>query len=287
MAVIGSGPAGLACADQLNHVGHHVTVYERADRIGGLLMYGIPNMKLDKQIVQRRIDLMAAEGVEFVINTEVGRDVSGPELRQRYHAVVLCCGAAKPRDLPIEGRRLGGVHFAMEFLHGNTKHLLDKAPGRPPISAAGLDVIVIGGGDTGADCVGTSLRHGCKSITQFEILPQPPLERQPDNPWPEWPKVLRVDYGQEEAIARFGADPRNYLITARRFLGDEQGHVAAVETIAIEWVVNDSGRPLPARDSRHRASLARPACLAGDGLSGPRRRSVGANGCGTRPPLEC
>jgi glutamate synthase (NADPH/NADH) small chain len=258
VAVVGSGPAGLACAAQLNHAGHHVTVFERADRIGGLLMYGIPNMKLDKGVVQRRVDLLAAEGVTFVANTEIGKDLPASQLSADFDAVVLCGGATKPRDLPIEGRGLQGVHFAMEFLHGNTKHLLDgglrvtgyglrgaeSRASEAPISAAGLDVIVIGGGDTGTDCVGTSLRHGCKSVTQFEILPQPPLERQADNPWPEWPKVLRVDYGQEEALARFGADPRSYCITAKRFIGDDQGRLAAVETVEIEWVTGNNGSGL-------------------------------------------
>ncbi|RME52826.1 MAG: glutamate synthase subunit beta, partial [Caldilineae bacterium] len=196
VAVVGSGPAGLACAAQLNAAGHWVTVYERADRIGGLLMYGIPNMKLDKDVVQRRIDLMAEEGVTFVTNTEIGKDISAQDLREEFDALVLCCGATKPRDLPVPGRELEGIHFAVDFLRANTKSLLDSrngAPVRPPISAEGLDVIVIGGGDTGTDCVGTSLRQKCRSLVQFEILPQPPLERQPDNPWPEWPKVLRVD----------------------------------------------------------------------------------------------
>ncbi|MEZ4634845.1 MAG: FAD-dependent oxidoreductase [Caldilineaceae bacterium] len=193
----------------MNSAGHNVTVYERADRIGGLLMYGIPNMKLDKGVVQRRIDLMAAEGVEFVTGVEIGKDIPAKKLHEEFDAVVLCCGATKARDLPIEGRELSGIHLAMDFLRGNTKALLDQYSGsngkgghHPPISAEGKDVIVIGGGDTGTDCVGTSLRHKAKSVVQFEILPQPPLERQADNPWPEWPKILRVDYGQAEAIAR-------------------------------------------------------------------------------------
>ena len=218
VAVVGSGPSGLACAAQLNRAGHLVTVYERADRIGGLLMYGIPNMKLDKATVQRRIDLLAQEGITFVTNTAVGVDLPATKLRQEFDAVVLCCGATKPRDLPIEGRELHGIHYAMEFLHANTKSLLDSthADGNY-ISATDKHVIVIGGGDTGTDCVGTSLRHGCRSLSQFEILPRPPDERQDDNPWPEWPKIYRVDYGQEEAAARFGADPRTYLIMTEKF----------------------------------------------------------------------
>jgi glutamate synthase (NADPH) small chain len=245
VAVVGSGPSGLACADQLNRAGHKVTVYERADRIGGLLMYGIPNMKLDKHTVQRRIDLMAAEGVTFVTNTEIGKDLPARALLDDFDATVLCCGATKPRDLPIEGRDLAGIHFAMDFLRTNTKTLLDGGNGSvsaPPISAEGLDVIVIGGGDTGTDCVGTSLRHNCKSLVQFEILPQPPLERQPDNPWPEWPKVLRVDYGQAEAMARFGDDPRHYCITTKKFVGDEQGRLKELHTVEVEWQWSN-GRP--------------------------------------------
>ncbi len=247
VAVVGSGPAGLACADQLNHAGHQVTVYERADRIGGLLMYGIPNMKLDKNIVQRRIDLMAAEGVEFVVNTEVGKDLPAQKLKEEFDAVVLCGGATKARDLPIEGRELDGIHFAMEFLTANTKNVLNGAtPSGDFISAQGLDVIVIGGGDTGTDCVGTSLRHGCKTLTQFEILPEPPRERQPDNPWPEWPKILRVDYGQEEAIARDGGDPRIYCIMTQKFVADEKGRVKELHTVDVEWVTGNNGtRPYP------------------------------------------
>ncbi|MFB3077708.1 MAG: glutamate synthase subunit beta, partial [Lysobacterales bacterium] len=226
VAVVGSGPSGLSCAAQLNKAGHLVTVYERADRIGGLLMYGIPNMKLDKALVQRRIDILAQEGITFVTSTAIGVDIPARQLQQDFDAVVLCSGATKPRDLPAPGRDLKGIHFAMEFLHANTKSLLDSnhADGAY-ISATDKNVIVIGGGDTGTDCVGTSLRHKCKTLTQFEILPQPPAERQPDNPWPEWPKVLRVDYGQEEAAARFGDDPRIYLIQTEKFVANADGHV--------------------------------------------------------------
>ena len=245
VAVVGSGPAGLACADQLNHVGHRVTVFERADRIGGLLMYGIPNMKLDKATVQRRVDLMVAEGIHFVTNTEVGVDLSAQKLTEDFDAVVLCGGATKPRDLPIEGRELGGIHFAMEFLTANTRNVLNTPPA-DFISAEGLDVIVIGGGDTGTDCVGTSLRQGCKSLTQFEILPEPPGERQPDNPWPEWPKILMTDYGQQEAIALDGADPRIFSIMTTKIVGDEQGRGQEWHTIQVEWVTGNNGtRPYP------------------------------------------
>src|SRR5207302_3761856 len=221
VAVVGSGPSGLACAAQLNRAGHLVTVFERADRIGGLLMYGIPNMKLDKHYVQRRVDLLAAEGVTFVTNCEVGKDYPAEKLRQDFHAVVLCGGATAARDLPAEGRHLKGIHFAMEFLHGNTKSLLDGGPKNGQfLSAKDKDVIVIGGGDTGTDCVGTSMRHGCRSLVQFEILPRPPDERAPDNPWPQWPKVYMMDYGQLEVAKKFGKDPRVYAIATQRFEGD-------------------------------------------------------------------
>ncbi|MGQ4810311.1 Glutamate synthase [NADPH] small chain [Candidatus Entotheonellaceae bacterium PAL068K] len=248
VAVVGSGPAGLACAAQLNRTGHLVTVYERADRIGGLLMYGIPNMKLDKAVVQRRVELMASEGVRFITNTAVGIDLPAMRLRQEFDAIVLCCGATKPRDLPIEGRGLNGIHFAMEFLHANTKSLLDSehADGKY-ISATDKHVVVIGGGDTGTDCVGTALRHTCKSLEQFEILPRPPDTRQPDNPWPEWPKIHRVDYGQEEAKARFGRDPRTFLIMTEKFVGDAYGHVKELHTVDIEWARGDNGQLFPKR----------------------------------------
>jgi glutamate synthase (NADPH/NADH) small chain len=248
VAVVGSGPSGLAAADQLNHAGHLVTVFERADRIGGLLMYGIPNMKLDKSVVQRRIDLMAAEGVQFVTRTEVGKNYPAEKLLSSFDAVVLAGGATKARDLPVPGRELKGVHFAMDFLRANTRNLLGGAlddDDAVTISARGKNVIVIGGGDTGTDCVGTALRHGCRGVIQFEILDQPPLERQPDNPWPEWPKVFKVDYGQEEAAAVFGQDPRHYDITTKQFVGDEHGNLKEVHTVCVEWVTGANGRLAP------------------------------------------
>jgi glutamate synthase (NADPH/NADH) small chain len=242
VAIVGSGPAGLACADMLNRAGHHVTVYERADRIGGLLVYGIPNMKLDKGVVERRVSLLAAEGVEFVTGVCVGRDLPAAKLCADFDAVVLCGGATLARDLDVEGRSLAGIHLAMEFLHENTKSLLDSnLRDGQHISAKDRDVVVIGGGDTGTDCVGTSLRHGCRSLVQLEILPRPPAERAPDNPWPQWPKVYRVDYAQEEAAARFGGDPRHFCAATKRFVGDASGRVKAIETVEIEWV-SEQGR---------------------------------------------
>jgi len=236
VAIIGSGPAGLAAADQLNRAGHAVTVYERADRIGGLLMYGIPNMKLDKALVDRRVSLMRDAGIEFVCNADVGKTHDVAELRARVDAVLLATGATRPRDLPVAGRQLDGVHFAMEFLTANTRSLLDSNLGDGRyISAKDKDVIVIGGGDTGADCIGTALRHGCKSIVNFELLAQPPEARADDNPWPTWPKILRTDYAHEEAIAKFGADPRAYAIVTKRLNDNGSGAVASLGAARVDW----------------------------------------------------
>jgi glutamate synthase (NADPH/NADH) small chain len=247
VAVVGSGPAGLAAAAQLNRAGHTVTVFERADRIGGLLMYGIPNMKLDKSIVERRVHLMEQEGVKFVTSCEVGTQYPVDKMRAEFDAIILCGGATKPNDFftKTEGRNLKGIHFAMEFLTANTKSLLDsRLSDSRYISARGKDVIVIGGGDTGTDCVGTSMRHGCRSLVQFEVLAKPPLERAPDNPWPQWPKVYKLDYGQEEAEAVFGADPRVYAVQTTRFVGDDNGHIKELHTVNVEWV-KDNGRATP------------------------------------------
>ena len=245
VAIIGSGPAGLAAADQLNHAGHLVTVFERADRIGGLLMYGIPNMKLDKQVVQRRVELMRQEGVKFVVNTHVGKQVNGHELLREFDAMILACGATRPRDLPVPGRQLKGIHFALEFLHANTKSLLDSNHRDGAyISAQDRDVIVIGGGDTGTDCIGTALRHGCRNLVNFELLTQPPATRAQDNPWPQWPRIYRLDYGHEEAQTRFGADPRQYCLLTKEFLGDASGAVRAVRTIQVQWA-NTNGKITP------------------------------------------
>jgi glutamate synthase (NADPH/NADH) small chain len=247
VAVVGSGPAGLACAAQLNRAGHNVTVYERADRIGGLLMYGIPNMKLDKAVVQRRVDILAAEGIEFKTGIEVGKDIKADQLQAQYDAVVLTTGATNPRDLPVEGRDLKGVYFAMEFLHANTKSLLDsKLEDGLNISAQGKKVIVIGGGDTGTDCVGTSLRHGCKKVTQLEIMPKPAADRnRVSNPWPQWPANLKTDYGQQEAIKLQGEDPRNFSVMTQKFEGDADGNLVAIHTVEVEWVDNGNGGKMP------------------------------------------
>lgn len=279
VAVIGSGPAGLAAAAQLNSAGHWVTVYERADRPGGLLMYGIPNMKLDKQqVVQRRLDVLEAEGVTFVCNTEVGKDISAENLLKEFDSVVLCTGSTRPRDLPIEGRELKGIHFAMEFLTANTQAVLDGTPGDNYISAAGKDVVIIGGGDTGTDCVGTSIRHGCNSVTQVEIMPQPPETRSAANPWPEWPKVYKMDYGQEEAAAMFGDDPRAYLTTATKFEGDDEGNLKAVHTVQIQWGKDENGRFVPQNVPGTEKVIPAQLVLLAMGFLGPEQPLVDALG---------
>ena len=246
VAVIGSGPAGLAAAAQLNRAGHSVTVLEREDRPGGLLMYGIPNMKLDKrEVVERRLKTMEREGIKFICNAHVGDNVEAQLLRKDFDALVLCTGATQPRDLPVDGRMLAGVHFAMDYLTQSTKALLNGGPDHTPIHARDKDVIVIGGGDTGTDCVATAMRQGCKSLTQLEIMQQPPLDRADDNPWPEWPKVYKLDYGQEEAATKFGADPRTYLTTVKRFGGDATNAVKEVVTVQIEWHKDEKGQFVP------------------------------------------
>jgi len=241
VAIVGSGPAGLAAAEQLNRTGHEVTVYERADRIGGLLMYGIPNMKLDKDgVVTRRIDLLREAGIRFETNAEVGATVDPQQLMADNDALLLATGATVPRDLPIPGRELNGVHFAMDFLTANTKSLLDSnlADGQY-ISAEGKRVIVIGGGDTGTDCIGTSVRHGCGAMINLELLDQPPVERAETNPWPEWPLILRTDYGHEEAADRFGADPRQFAVLSKEFIDDGNGNVAGLRVVDIAWSNRD------------------------------------------------
>jgi NAD(P)H-dependent glutamate synthase small subunit len=236
VAVIGGGPSGLAAADELNKQGHSVTVFERNDRMGGLLMYGIPKMKLEKSTIQRRVDLLKEAGITLVNNANIGVNISADEIRAQFDAIVLTVGATRARDLPIEGREFKGIYPAMEFLEGNTKHVLDgEKATKPFISAEGKNVIVIGGGDTGTDCIGTSLRHGCKSLVNFELFPQPPASRAANNPWPEWPRIFRIDYGHAEATEVFGQDPRTYSISTKRFIGDENGNIVALETVNIEF----------------------------------------------------
>lgn len=271
VAVVGSGPAGLACAAQLNKAGHNVTVYERDDRIGGLLMYGIPNMKLDKDVVQRRVDLLAEEGIDFKTNIEVGKDITSDELKSNYDAVVIATGATKPRDLDVEGRSLKGVHFAMEFLHANTKSLLDSGlENNEFISAKNKKVVVIGGGDTGTDCVGTALRHGCEKVTQLEIMPKPESNRnRVSNPWPQWPSNLKIDYGQAEAIKVQGKDPRNFMVMTKKFEGDAEGNLIAMHTVQIQWAKDENGRmvikEIPGTEQRIEADLV----LLAMGFLGP------------------
>ena len=271
VAVVGSGPAGLACAAQLNKAGHNVTVFERDDRIGGLLMYGIPNMKLDKDVVQRRVDLLAEEGIDFKTNVEVGKDITSDELKSSYDAVVIATGATKPRDLDVEGRNLKGVHFAMEFLHANTNRLLDSGlENNEFISAKNKKVVVIGGGDTGTDCVGTALRHGCEKVTQLEIMPKPESNRnRVSNPWPQWPSNLKIDYGQAEAIKVQGKDPRNFMVMTKKFEGDAEGNLTAMHTVQIQWAKDENGRmvikEIPETEQRVEADLV----LLAMGFLGP------------------
>ncbi len=270
VAVIGSGPAGLTAAAQLNRAGHAVTVLEREDRPGGLLMYGIPNMKLDKQeVLLRRIDLLEKEGIKFVCNANVGENVEAPLLLKDFDATVICTGATQARDLAVENRNLRGVHFAMEYLTASTKALLNGGPDHSPIHARDRHVIVIGGGDTGTDCVGTAMRQGCKSLTQIEILPRPPMEREDDNPWPEWPKVYKLDYGQEEAAARFGGDPRVYVTTVKRLNGDAAAQVHSLTTVQISWQKDAGGRFVPAEVPGSEQEIPAQLVLLAMGFTGP------------------
>mgnify|MGYP002670504827 CR=1 FL=1 len=244
VAVIGSGPAGLACADQLNKAGHSVTVYERADRAGGLLMYGIPNMKLDKHLVERRIKLLEEAGVTFELNSEIGHKISSETLLKQFDAIALCTGSTVPRDLTIPGRELQGIYFAKDYLHSVTKSFLDSGlQDKKAVSAKGKDVIVIGGGDTGTDCVATAIRQGCRSVKQIEIMPCLPHSRTADNPWPEMPRVFKTDYGQEEAFELYHQDPRDYCIMSKEFIG-KNGKVDKLRLCQIDWQ-KEAGRLIP------------------------------------------
>ena len=252
IAVIGSGPCGLSAAAQLNTAGHQVTVYERADRLGGLLMYGIPNMKLEKSDIERRVQLMRDEGIEFIVSADVGNSVDVKELVDGNDAVLLATGATLARDLPLPGREAEGVHLAMDFLTANTKSLLDSnLEDGNYISAKDKNVIVIGGGDTGTDCIGTSLRHGCKSLINFELLPRPPEERAANNPWPLWPRIYRVDYGHAEAAQKFGDDPRVYSIMSKEFLQDENGNLSGIVTVNVD----DQLKEIPGTEKTWEADL--------------------------------
>jgi len=243
VAIIGSGPAGLAAADQLNRAGHWVTVYERNDRIGGLLTYGIPNMKLDKRVVKRRVDLMSSEGVRFVTCAHVGKGISVAEIRSQSSAIVIATGATWPRDLPITNRSLDGIYFAMDYLHGATGSLLDSNFGDGQfINAKDKDVLVISGGDTGNDCVGTAVRQGARSVVNFELLPEPPVTRAADNPWPQFPKTFKIDYGHEEVKVQSGKDPREYSILTTDFVSTGGGKVKGVNTIRVEWTKDAAGQ---------------------------------------------
>jgi glutamate synthase (NADPH/NADH) small chain len=271
VAVVGSGPAGLACADMLNHLGNDVTVFERADRAGGLLVYGIPNMKLEKSLVENRIRIMTEENVKFVLNSEVGLDVPVSRMLNDFDAIVLCCGATNERRLNVPGSDLKGVHTAIDFLSASTKRVLGDVAKGEPLSAQGKRVVVVGGGDTGTDCVGTAIRQGAVSVSQLEILPRPRESREDDNPWPLWPRILRTDYGQYEAMELFGKDPRRYLTTVKELKG-EGGSVASVVTVNVEWTPGGRTvpRPVPGTEEEIPADLV----LTAMGFTGPEKTLI-------------
>ena len=270
VAVVGSGPAGLACADELNKEGHFVTVFEKDDQPGGILMYGIPNMKLEKNIIRRRINIMQEEGVAFLTNTEIGDNYPFPRLENDFDAVILCCGAQKARDISIPGRDAKGIYFAMDFLRENTRSIFNPDDvNSSEISAKGKNVVVIGGGDTGTDCVATSIRQGCKSIVQLEIMPKPVLHRTDGNPWPEWPRILKTDYGQEEAKALFGKDPRVFNTTSKRFIKDENDNIKQIETIKVKWQKNADKRYVPQNIEGTQKIIEADIVLLAMGFTGP------------------
>ncbi len=276
VAVVGSGPSGLAVADQLNRRGHNVTVYERNDKVGGLLRYGIPNMKLEKQIIDRKIKIMEEEGVSFIVNANVGDNVKATDLTAKYDAVILCCGSSNPRDIDAVGRKEAkGIYFAVDFLTSTTKCLWAndmKLVDGQYISAKNKDVIIIGGGDTGNDCVGTSIRHGCKSVTQLEMMPKAPDERAETNPWPQWPLVCKTDYGQEEAIAKFGHDPRIYTTTVKEFKSDKNGNLKSAVLVSLESKVDKkSGRRMMVPVEGTEKEIPCQLCLIAAGFLGSQK----------------
>ncbi|MDR3321081.1 MAG: glutamate synthase subunit beta [Synergistaceae bacterium] len=272
VAVVGSGPSGLACADMLNHLGNDVTVFERADRPGGLLIYGIPNMKLDKSLVENRIRIMTEENVKFVLNSEIGLDVPVSRMLNDFDAIVLCCGATNERRLNVPGSGLDGVRTALEYLTSSTKRLLGaETKIDTALDARGKKVVIVGGGDTGTDCAGTAIRQGAASVIQLEILPKPHETRQEDNPWPLWPKILRTDYGQYEAKELFGGDPRKYLTTVREIKGD--GAVSSVVTVDVEWVT-ENGRMTPRPQEGTEAELPADLVLTAMGFTGPEKTLI-------------
>ncbi|MCI8484534.1 MAG: glutamate synthase subunit beta [Lachnospiraceae bacterium] len=280
VAVIGSGPAGLAAADQLNKRGHQVTVYERDDRVGGLLMYGIPNMKLEKHVIDRKINVMKAEGVEFVTGVNVGKDLKAAKLLKEYDRVILACGAKNPRDIKAPGRDAQGIYFAVDFLGAATKSLLDSdLKDKKYISTKGKKVVIIGGGDTGNDCVGTAVRQGAASVVQLEMMPKAPDQRAEDNPWPQWPKICKTDYGQEEAIAVFGQDPRIYQTTVKEFLKDKNGRLSGLITVKLESRKDEkTGRMVMAEAAGSEQKLEADLVLIAAGFLGAEKYAADAFG---------
>jgi glutamate synthase (NADPH/NADH) small chain len=277
VAIVGSGPAGLAAADQLNQAGHTVTVFERADRIGGLLMYGIPNMKLDKQDVLRRVQLLQDEGITFKTGVDVGKDISPQQLVNDFDALLMATGATQPRDLPIPGRELNGIHFAMDFLTANTQSLLNSEHVDGDfISAKDKKVVVIGGGDTGTDCIATSIRHGAESIVNLEIIPQPPADRAENNPWPQWPRIYRVDYGHEEVAAKWGADPRDYAIESVQFNDDGNGNLKSITVAQVDWSKPIENGPPFSRVAGSEKTIEADLVLLAMGFLGPEHYVVEA-----------